>query len=161
MLVAQNSRLHKSQNPLPGGLQSRFSSNLIKSDSSNIPNRDMISLPFLFFFPTRMHILRRNVEKGHLPAAVVAVAVGGISYFCTWSKYASAVGTPPQQTSRLWVEALTNWTLEGGEGLSVSKYHKSLQQTWLFHALRYPSRPDQIQSRLNKKNIFSITNTNF
>ena len=56
LLVAQNSRPQKSKNNLlPGGLQSRFSSNLIKSDSSNIPNRDMISLPFLF--SRRLHIL--------------------------------------------------------------------------------------------------------
>ena len=58
LLVAQNSRLHKSQNPLPGGLQSRFSSNLIKSDSSNIPNRD-ISL--LFLFSSRLHILHSTM----------------------------------------------------------------------------------------------------
>ena len=44
---------------LPGGLQSRFSSNLIKSDSSNIPNRDMISLPFSFF-SKRLHILHSS-----------------------------------------------------------------------------------------------------
>ena len=54
---------------------------------------------------------------------------GGISYFCSCSKYASAVGTEPQQTSRVLVLARTSWTRDGGGGFSVSRNHRSLKQT--------------------------------
>lgn len=41
-----------------------------------------------------------------VPAAVVVD--GGRSYFCSCNKYASAVGTAPQDTSRVFVLALTS-----------------------------------------------------
>lgn len=55
---------------------------------------------------------------------------GGMSYFWTCNTYCSAVGTPCQQTSKLFVEARTSCTLPVAEGFSTSKYHKSLQHTW-------------------------------
>ena len=60
----------------------------------------------------------------------VSACDGGMSYFCSCSKYASAVGTDPQQTSRVLVLARTNCTRDGGGGFSVSRNHKSLKQTW-------------------------------
>ena len=52
-------------------------------------------------------------------AGVEAVVAGGKSYFCSWRRYASAVGTEPQDTSRVLVLALTSWTREGAGGFSV------------------------------------------
>ena len=63
-------------------------------------------------------------------AAPAAAAVGGISYFCICRIYASACGIEPQQTSNELVEARTSCTRPGTAGLSVSKYHRSLQQTF-------------------------------
>ena len=40
--------------------------------------------------------------------APAAAAVGGISYFCIWRRYASACGIEPQQTSKELVEARTS-----------------------------------------------------
>jgi len=62
-------------------------------------------------------------------AVGVMACAGGRSYFCSCSKYASAVGTPPQQTSKVFVLALTNCTREGAGGFSVSKNHRSLKHT--------------------------------
>lgn len=60
---------------------------------------------------------------------VIEVEVGGMSYFWTCRIYCSAVGTPCQQTSKLFVEARTSCTLPVGAGFSTSKNHKSLQHT--------------------------------
>ena len=49
---------------------------------------------------------------------VAAVVAGGKSYFCSWRRYASAVGTEPHETSRVLVLARTSWTLEGAGGFS-------------------------------------------
>jgi len=48
---------------------------------------------------------------------------GGRSYFCNCSRYASAVGTLPQQTSSVFVLALTSWTLDGAGGFSTRPNH--------------------------------------
>lgn len=58
------------------------------------------------------------------------------------------MGTAPQQTSRVLVLARTNCTREGAGGFSVSKNHKSLKHTWLFHAFLYPSLPLQMYNRV-------------
>ena len=57
----------------------------------------------------------------------------GVSYFCSWSKYFSAVGTAPQETSSVFVLARTSWTRPGAAGFSVSKNQKSLKQTCMAH----------------------------
>lgn len=62
------------------------------------------------------------------------------------------VGTGVQEISKLAIPALTSWTFSGSPGDAVSKHQKSLQQTWLFHAFRYPSRPLQIYIR-----VFTVT----
>lgn len=51
-------------------------------------------------------------------AGVAAAGVAGISYFCSCSKYVSAVETAPQLTSREFVLARTNCTLAGACGRS-------------------------------------------
>ena len=68
-----------------------------------------------------------DCEEGTADGAIACV--GGMSYFCNCSKYASAVGTAPQHTSSVLVDALTSWTRDGAGGFSVSKNHKSLKQT--------------------------------
>lgn len=55
-------------------------------------------------------------------AAVVVVGrfwAGGRSYFWSWRRYASAVGTAPQHTSKVLVLARTSWTRDGAGGFSV------------------------------------------
>lgn len=54
---------------------------------------------------------------------------GGISYFCNWRIKASAVGTDPHETSRVFVLARTSCTREGAGGFSTSKNQRSLKHT--------------------------------
>jgi len=55
---------------------------------------------------------------------------GGMSYFISCSRYASAVGTAPQHTSSVLVLALTSCTRDGAGGFSVSRNHRSLKHTF-------------------------------
>lgn len=57
---------------------------------------------------------------------------GGIdSIFCTSNTYAWAVGVAVQHTSSVVVDARTSDTRDATGGTSTSKYHKSLQQTYM------------------------------
>lgn len=61
--------------------------------------------------------------------------VDPISYFCIWSRYASAIGTTPHDTSNVVVDALTSWTRGGAPGFSVNEYYYQKAEKFVLNFL--------------------------
>ena len=72
---------------------------------------------------------RAGAACGRAAEGEITVA-GGMSYFISCRRYASAVGTAPQHTSSVLVLARTSCTRDGAGGFSVSRNHRSLKHTF-------------------------------